>query len=136
MEKKVTKVQVLNAIAELVAEDAQVQVGDVTVTGADIAAYVEKTIEQLNAKAAKAKEKASEKKAEGDALRDKVEALLTDEYQTIAEITAQVNDPEVTNARVTARLTALVKAGRAHKTQVKTDAGRKINAYAAGPDAE
>lgn len=134
MEKnKITKKDILNAVIALVAEDAAVKVGEVDVTGADIKAYATKTIEQLEAKSAKAKERAAEKKADGDALRDAVEAVLTDEFQTIADITAQIEGEDVTAAKVSARLTSLVKAEKAHKVQVKIEDGRKLNAYAAGP---
>ena len=136
MEKKVTKKDVLNAIAQVVAEDVEVQVGDVTVTADDIFDYVETTIAQLAQKAAKAKERAAEKKAEGDALRDLVQGALTDEYQTIADIAAQIDVEGVTPAKVTARLTQLVKAGLANKEQMKLEDGRKVMGYAAGPAPE
>ena len=133
---KVTKKDVLSAIATIITDDFKVQVGDVTVTAEDVNAYIEKTIDQLNAKNEKAKERAAEKKADGDELRAKIEAILTDEYQTGDQITAAIGDPEVTKAKVTARLTQLCKADKAHKTQVKTEDGRKIVAYAAGPALE
>ena len=43
MEKKVTKRDILTAIAALISEESSVQVGEVTVTGTDIADYVSKT---------------------------------------------------------------------------------------------
>lgn len=128
MEKKITKAQVLNAIKALVAEDTQVKVGDVTVTAADIESYVDVTLKQLAAKAEKAKETAAKKRAEGDALRDAVEAVLTDEFQTTADIFAQIEGEDLTSAKVSARLTQLVKAGAAVKEQVKTG-DRKLMAY-------
>lgn len=136
MEKKVTKRDILTAIAALISTDAEVQVGEVIVTGEDVAEYVNKTIEQLDNKAAKAKERAAEKKTEGDELRNAVEAALTDEFQTIDSITAAIDGEDVTKSKVTARLTALVKAGLAHKEQIKLEDGRKVMAYAAGPAAD
>lgn len=129
---KVTKKDVLNAIATVITEDFNVQVGEVTVTAADVNDYIAKTIDQLNAKNEKAKERAAEKKADGDELRAKIEALLTDEFQTGDEITAALNDPEITKAKVTARLTQLVKAEKAFKTTIKVD-NRKIVAYSNTP---
>lgn len=126
---KVTKKDVLSAIATIITEDFKVQVGDVTVTAEDVNAYIEKTIDQLNAKNEKAKERAAEKKADGDELRAKIEALLTEDFQTGDEITAALNDPEITKAKVIARLTQLVKSEKAIKTTVKVD-NRKIMAYA------
>lgn len=132
MEKKVTKKDVLVALKDAVAEDFEVQVGDVTVTADDIFAYADTTMEQLAAKAAKAKERAAKNKAEGDELRATIEGVLTDELQTIDQITAQIDVEDITKSKVTARLTQLVKAGLAYKEQVKLEDGRKVMAYAAG----
>lgn len=132
----ITKKDVLNAIATVITEDFEVKVGDVTVTAEDVNDYIEKTIEQINAKNEKAKARAAEKKAEGDGLRAKIAELLTDEFQTGEQITAAIADPEVTKAKVIARLSQLCKANEAHKTTVKTDDGRKLMAYATGPAAE
>ena len=132
---KVTKKDVLNAIATLIAEDVAVEVGEKTVTSADIKDYIDTTIAQIDAKAAKAKERAAEKKTDGDELRAAVEAVLTDEYQTIGDITEKIEGEDVTKSKVTARLTQLVRANVAHKTKIKTD-GRELVAYAAGPAPE
>ena len=133
---KVTKKDVLSAIATVITEDFNVQVGEVTVTAEDVNDYIAKTIDQLNAKNEKARERAAEKKADGDELRTKIEALLTEDFQTGDEITAALNDPEITKAKVTARLTQLVKANKAFKTTVKTEDGRKIMAYSNTPAEE
>ena len=128
---KITKAMVLAAIKENV-ENMEFA-GDVT--AADVTAYCDKTLEQLANKAAKAKEKAAEKKNEGDELRDAVEAVLTDEYQVIGDIFPQVADEagEITTAKVTYRLTALVKAGIAEKAEVKVsgegEKTRKVMGY-------
>ena len=134
MDTKITKKDVLTAIVALVAEDANVTVNDVVVTGEDIRNFAQKTMEQIDAKAAKAKEKAAEKKAEGDALRNAIEAVLTDEVQTLDQILEQVDFEDVTKAKITARLTQLIKAGRAYKVQVKLENGKKAMAYAAGSE--
>ena len=131
-EVKITKKVVLEAIK---AAAEGMDFGEV-VTAADVIAYANVAIAQLDAKAAKAKEKAAEKKAEGDALRAIVESAVSDEYQTIDAITAKVAETEgyedVTKSKVTARLTQLVKANAIHKVQVKTEDGRKVMAYALG----
>ena len=54
---------------------------------------------------------------------------MTDEFQTIDDIVAQVAEEGVTKAKVTARLTQLVKAEMAEKDQIKADDGRKVMAY-------
>lgn len=91
-------------------------------------AFAENEIEQLDKKALKAKERATAKRAEADELTDKVKAVLTEEYKTIAEIIVELDDEEVTAGKVTSRLTKLVNAGEAEKTDVKVDK-RTIKGY-------
>lgn len=91
-------------------------------------AFAENEIEQLNKKALKAKERAAAKRAEADELTDKVKAVLTEEYKTIAEIVIELDDEEITAGKVTSRLTKLVNAGEAEKTDVKVDK-RTIKGY-------
>lgn len=97
-----------------------------------ILAFIDHEVELLEAKTAKAAERAASKKADGDELRNAVQAVLTDELQTIDAITAQIDGEDVTKAKVTARLTQLVKAGVAAKDMVKTEDGRKVTAYKLG----
>lgn len=99
----------------------------------DLAAVIKHEIELLENKAAKAKATAAKKKVEGDALRDAVQAVLTDELATIADITAKVEGEDVSTAKVQYRLNALVGAGIARKEQVTVGEGeskRKLMAYA------
>ena len=127
---RVTKKMVLEAVRK-VAEDG-VDFG-AEVTTDDVIAYVDTTIAQLDAKNAKAKERAAEKKADGDALRTAVKAVLTDELQTIDEITTKVvatgEFEDLTKSKVTARLTQLKKAGEIYNADVKVDT-RKVKGYA------
>ncbi len=129
---KITKKMVLEAVKA--AAEAGAEFGE-TVTAEDVIAYANTAIAQLDAKAAKAKERAAKNKAAGDELRAVVEGALTDELQTIDTITAAVNAVEgyedITKSKVTARLTQLVKAEVAHKEQVKAG-DRKVMAYALG----
>lgn len=90
--------------------------------------FIDKQLESIATKAAKAKEKAEKAKAEGDELRAAVEAVLTEVPQTIDDIVAQIEGEDITKAKVTARLTALVKAEIAKKEAVKVDS-RKVMAY-------
>ena len=105
----------------------------------EVLAFIDKTVEQIDNKAAKAKEKAAEKKAVGDKLYGVVVSALTAEFQTIDKITSIVadiaaetdlEDEEITKSKVTARLTKAVKAEVAKKEQVKGESGRKVMAYA------
>ena len=120
--EKITKVDMFNAIADFIA-DTDWERKDEAIE------FIEKQIDQLKAKAEKAKSRAEEKKIVGDELRDAVANALTNEPQTIDAITATVAESfDVTKAKVTARLTQLVKLGEATKEQVKID-GRKIMVY-------
>lgn len=133
---KVTKKNVLNVLYTLIEDDFEAKDGDVTVTAEDLRNYIDTTLDQLSAKNEKAKERAAKKRAEGDELLAVVEGLLTDEYQTGDEIAAQITDEDVTRPKVTARLTKLIKAGKAHKAEAKTEEGKKVMVYAAGPAPE
>ena len=133
---KVTKKNVLNVLYTLIEDDFEAKDGDVTVTAEDLRNYIDTTLDQLNAKNEKAKERAAKKRAEGDELLAVVKGLLTDEYQTGDEIAAQITDADVTRPKVTARLTKLIKAGKAHKAEAKTEEGKKVMVYAAGPAPE
>lgn len=94
-----------------------------------ILGFIDHEVELLEAKAAKAAERAASKKADGDELRNAVQAVLTNDLQTIDAITAQIEGEDITKAKVTARLTQLVKAGVATKDMVKTEDSRKVTAY-------
>lgn len=71
--------------------------------------FCDKEIEAIDTKAAKAKERAAIKRAEGDVLRDAVQAVLSDEPMTVAEIIAALPESieEVTPSKVVNRLSRL-----------------------------
>ena len=120
--EKITKVDMFNAIADFIANTDWERKDEAI-------EFIEKQIDQLKAKAEKAKSRAEEKKIEGDELREAVANALTNEPQTIDAITTTVAENfDVTKAKVTARLTQLVKLGEATKEQVKIDS-RKIMVY-------
>lgn len=133
MEKKITKKDYFAMVAEIV-DNSNAENKD------ELMEFIEKQVEALDKKAAKAKERAAEKKAEGDALRDKVEAVLTGEVQVIDQIVEAIGDEDVTRNKVVARLTQLVKADIAVKEEVKNGSkkvmGYKLKAEDAADDAE
>lgn len=90
---------------------------------------LDKEIASLENKAAKAKERAAQKAAEGDELRAKVLSYVSDEPKTAADIADEIDDEEITKGKVTARLTQLVKAGEVEKVEVKPEKGAKKTAY-------
>ena len=136
MKNERTKREVLEALVEAYNTVAGEEVIAGVVTAADVVAYAEKTLEQLDKKNAYAADKAKEKKAAGDELRAAVQAVLTDKFQCTADILAQIEGEDLTAPKITARLTQLVKAGIAVKEQIKVG-DRKVMGYKlAGDEAE
>ena len=121
--------------------DIEAILSTVESTEYDIAALIEFVHGEqaaLSRKATKAKEKAAEKKTERDELCELVASLLTAEPQTREQIAEQIEDPEVTVAKVGARLTKLVAAGDAVKSEVAstTPSGKKSTKMAYALPAE
>lgn len=104
---KVTQTDILNRIIEKCGDDAE------------IVEYCEKTIAAIAHKKDKAKERAAERRVEGDELRAAIEATLTAEYQTVADIFAQLEGDELTEGKIRSRLSELVRQGKAVKEQDK-----------------
>ena len=127
---KYTDKEIYTAIVEGTFEDLDVDT---------IVAWAQKKIASITNKAAKAKERATAKKAEGDELNDAVAEAIGAEPVTAQEIADALADefPEVTKAKVTYRAGQLVKDGVIFKVQVKTEDNRKVVAYTTEePDAE
>lgn len=100
----------------------------------DLIDFCETEIAFLDKKAEKAKKAAAAKKTEADPIYDAALGALTDEFQTISEITAAIGNADITTSKVTFRLNALVEAGIAEKSQVTIPGGegvksRKVQAY-------
>lgn len=105
------------------------------VTAEALAAFAENEIALLDKKAVKAKERAAQKRAEGDELTDAVRSAMSIEtFEPIAEIAARIEGKDVTVAKIQYRLKTLVDNGIAVKEQITvpgTDGqkSRKIMAY-------
>ena len=130
--EKITKREMFEAIKETF------ETGSCKFDAATVMAFCDKEIASLDAKAAKAKERAAAKKAEADVLMDQVRDALTGEFQTIADIAAAVAEvnADATVSKVTYRLTKLVEAGDAEKTDVSVPGveggkARKVKAFRA-----
>lgn len=128
--EKITKRAMFEAIKETF------ETGTCKFDAATVMAFCDKEIASLDAKAAKAKERAAAKKAEADVLMDQVRDALTGEFQTIADIAAAVAEvnADATVSKVTYRLTKLVEAGDAEKTDVTVPGvdgakARKVKAF-------
>lgn len=125
---KITKREMFELIKGIVAGE------DVEVDAQVVADFCDKEIAALDTKAAKARERAAAKKAEGDALKELVAGALTDKLQTIADITVDVveQDAEATAGKVGYRLRALEAEGVAvkEKVKIKGETGtREVVAY-------
>ena len=75
------------------------------------------------------KERAAEKKAEGDELRAAIKSVLTEDYQSADDILAQLEGEDLSKAKIIARLTQLVNNGDAEKAQAKAEDGKKFMTY-------
>ena len=122
VENKITKKEMYEMIKNALADQAVV------------VEFCDKEIAALDRKAAKAKETAAKKRAEGDELTEVVESVLTDELTTIADITAKIDGPDVTVHKVSYRLGQLAKNGKAIKEEITIPGvdgtkARKVMAY-------
>ena len=136
--EKITKREMFEAIKGL-AESGALHMVDFNenITDEAVAEFCANEIDLLDKKAAKAKERAAAKAAEGDILTARVRAALTtDEFKSIADVTAMVaeEEPDVTAAKVSYRLSSLVKAGEAEKSEItipatETSKKRTVNGY-------
>ena len=125
-ETKITKKDFFAAIRTMV--EGIEAVGDIPAD--KVLEFIDTQVAQIDAKAAKAKARAGEKKAEGDEISKRILEVLTDDFQTGEYITQLVSDiPEITKSKVVARLSNLVKQGKAEKEQIKTEDGRKVMSY-------
>ena len=99
--------------------------------GNEVLEYVEKEFAALDHKNAKAKERAAQRRANGDALRGALKDMVGENPITVRELVNAINEDsetEVTTSMVVARMTQLVKAGEVAKVQVK-DGSRKLVGY-------
>ena len=127
--EKITKREMFEAIIEA-AKGAEFKF-----TAKDVITFAENEIALLDKKAVKAKERAAQKRAEGDELTDAVRAAMsTEDFEPIAEIAARIDGEDVTVAKVTYRLTQLVKNGEAEKQELtipgaEGQKARKVQGY-------
>ena len=114
---------VVKAMAEAQVPDINLgeDLVDAEVTAADIVAYCDTTIAQLEAKKEKAAETRAKKAAQADALKEQVLALVTSEPKTRDDIFVELGseDAEISIAKVGARLTKLVAEGVIVKEPIK-----------------
>ena len=128
--EKITKREMFEAIKGL-AESGALHMQDFNeaISDSAVAEFCENEIALLDKKAAKAKERAASKRAEGDELTAVVRQVMsTEEFEPIAEIAARIEGEDVTVAKVTYRLTQLVKNGEAEKQELTIPGGEGVKA--------
>ena len=128
--EKITKREMFEAIKGL-AESGAMHMQDFNeaISDSAVAEFCENEIALLDKKAAKAKERAASKRAEGDELTAVVRQVMsTEEFEPIAEIAARIEGEDVTVAKVTYRLTQLVKNGEAEKQELTIPGGEGVKA--------
>ena len=118
---------------------AGVQAGTVAIEGMEtdeMVAFFENELTNLDKRAERSRATAAKKREAGDALMETVKSILTEEFQTIAEVAAVVaeTNADATLSKVQYRLGKLVEAGVATKEQVTVPAveggkARKVMAY-------
>ena len=94
----------------------------------EVLEMVAKEIAAIDNKNAKAKEKAAEKRAEGDELQARILGMMGEEPMTTNYIFASLGHEGLTPAKVVARMKNLVKNETVAKAAVKVE-GRKLMAY-------
>ena len=138
MTKKITKRENYEALLALLPDMLNAELIDEEMD-ARLADFLNKEIEQLDKRAGKAKEYASKKKAEADALYDMALTVLQNEERamTIAEVVEVADSHDhslgATPQKMAYRLNKLVEAGQAVKDTVSVKeegkATRKVNTY-------
>lgn len=120
MEKKMTKKEMFGLLLELL-ETAEVAERD------ELKNFVAHEIEMIENKAEKAK--TYKRKKAADVLKEQIYTKLDVlEFRTIHDIVSDFNDADITAAKVSARLTSLVKEGLAIKEEIKIE-NRKLMGY-------
>lgn len=89
-----------------------------TITSEELFNFATNEKAQLEKKNVATRKRAADKAA-ADELLNAVASVLTDEFQTIAEVTDRIEGADVTTAKIQYRLNSLVKAGEAEKQEMK-----------------
>lgn len=127
MEKKITNAEKFAIIRNAVAAGAPVadEYADLIVE------FCDSQIEKINNKAAKAKEKAAEKKAIGDELYNAILDCVGAEPVTADAVFAMLEGEDLTLAKVRARLGQGERNGRLVKETLKVEGKNKVHYHKA-----
>ena len=103
---------------------------------ADLVAFIDKQLAELEKRKVDAAKRAEKKKAESDELTEEIFDLLGEELTTVDEVVVALDNEEITRAKVTSRLGKLVKEGRVVKEAVKVDGKKRMAYRVAGEEAD
>lgn len=103
---------------------------------ADLVAFIDKQLAELEKRKVDAAKRAEKKKAESDELTEEIFDLLGEELTTVDEVVVALDNEDITRAKVTARLGKLVKEGRIVKEAVKVDGKKRMAYRVAGEEAD
>lgn len=118
---KLTKKNIYDALINFASSGAmECTIGEEkhTITSEELFNFATNEKAQLEKKNVAARKRAADKAAV-DELLNAVASVLTDEFQTIAEVTDCIEGADVTTAKIQYRLNSLVKAGEAEKQEMK-----------------
>lgn len=87
--------------------------------------FIDRELGALEKRRANQKVREDRRKAENDEMARAILDMLTDEPATNADILEEINDPEATPAKITARLSKLAREGLVAKETVKVDGKRE-----------
>lgn len=117
MEKKFTNRDKFDAIIGYLCHEDGIEIDVQTLVD-----FCQDNIDRLDARSAKGKAVREAKRAEPDVLLDKVYEALNEAYRSADEITATIDDADVSVAKVRNRLSTLVREGKAEKMKMKVPA--------------
>ena len=92
----------------------------------ELVEFIDKSIETLARRREAAAKRAAEKRNESDELTETIYRVLSNDFMTLDEVVAAVNDETVTRNKVSARLGKLVKNEKVEKETIKTESGKKM----------
>lgn len=108
-----------------------VNAGTVSVEGMEkeeVVAFFENEITNLDKRAERSRANAAKKREASDAMTETIKGVLTEEYQTIADIVEQLEGEDITASKVIYRLNTLVKANLVEKADVQVSASENVKA--------
>ena len=88
--------------------------------------FLDNELEQIKRKRETQKKKQEQRKIENDEIARAILDMLTDEPVTNTDILEEINDPEVSPAKVTSRLSKLAREGLVAKETVRLNGRRRV----------